>query len=88
MVGATKGDVFINGYNIKKKMGKIRSSLGLCPQHNLLSNDLTAMEHVMFFAMVNIRHIKFPYLRNVSIFSSKVCQNQRLKRTLQIYYDS
>ena len=33
-------------------MGKIRESLGLCPQHNMLFNDLSVTEHLVFFAML------------------------------------
>ena len=33
-------------------MGKIRKSLGLCPQHNMLFVDLTVREHLIFFGML------------------------------------
>ncbi|XP_046387946.1 phospholipid-transporting ATPase ABCA1 [Ischnura elegans] len=48
---ATEGRVLVNGYDIHKKMDKIRESLGLCPQHNMLFPDLTVWEHLMFFSM-------------------------------------
>ncbi|CAG2069388.1 unnamed protein product [Timema podura] len=31
-------------------MARVRESLGLCPQHNLLFKDLTVKEHLMFFS--------------------------------------
>ena len=33
-------------------MVKIRKSLGLCPQHNMLFVDLTVREHLIFFGML------------------------------------
>jgi len=52
MYSATSGSVHINGYDIRENLDKVRESLGLCPQHNLLFSDLTAMEHLVFFAML------------------------------------
>jgi len=54
MYSATSGSVHINGYDIREDLDKVRESLGLCPQHNMLFSDLTAMEHLIFFAMVSI----------------------------------
>jgi ABC-type transporter Mla maintaining outer membrane lipid asymmetry ATPase subunit MlaF len=54
MYSATSGSVHINGYDIHENLDKVRESLGLCPQHNLLFSDLTVMEHLLFFAMVSI----------------------------------
>ncbi|XP_071439626.1 phospholipid-transporting ATPase ABCA3 [Hetaerina americana] len=48
---SSEGRVLVNGYDIKKKMDKIRESLGLCPQHSMLFPDLTVWEHLMFFSM-------------------------------------
>ena len=48
----SSGTVYIDGYDIKDNLEKVRESLGLCPQHNMLFTDLTVREHLMFFAMV------------------------------------
>ena len=48
----TAGDAKINGYNIRSDMAKARDSLGLCPQHNMLFEDLTVREHLVFFGML------------------------------------
>uniref|UniRef100_A0AC35UCL1 ABC transporter domain-containing protein n=1 Tax=Rhabditophanes sp. KR3021 TaxID=114890 RepID=A0AC35UCL1_9BILA len=45
----TKGNVFINNLDIKTRMSDIRKDLGFCPQHNILLNFLTPMEHLQFF---------------------------------------
>nr|CAD7432558.1 unnamed protein product [Timema monikensis] len=52
MYSPTSGSVFVDGYDIRHDMDKVRESLGLCPQHNLLFTDLTVIEHLVFFAML------------------------------------
>lgn len=54
MFSATSGTITVDGYNIETDLNKIRSSLGLCPQHEIQFQDLTVLEHLMFFAMVLI----------------------------------
>ncbi|XP_070383250.1 phospholipid-transporting ATPase ABCA3-like isoform X2 [Dermacentor albipictus] len=45
----TRGQVHINGYNIQTQTKKARESFGLCPQHNVLFDELTVEEHLYFF---------------------------------------
>jgi len=49
----TSGTAWINGLDITRDMEKIRKSLGLCPQHDILIDLLTVSEHLAFFAQVN-----------------------------------
>ncbi|KAL3876097.1 hypothetical protein ACJMK2_033975 [Sinanodonta woodiana] len=46
----TSGAAFVNGYDIRKDIANVRSSLGLCPQHDVLFDTLTVEEHLVFFA--------------------------------------
>lgn len=50
MLTPTSGTAVVSGYNISKDMTKIRESLGLCPQHNILFDDLTVDEHLYFYS--------------------------------------
>ncbi|XP_077531563.1 phospholipid-transporting ATPase ABCA3-like isoform X3 [Haemaphysalis longicornis] len=43
------GQVHINGYDILTQTKKARESFGLCPQHNVLFDELTVEEHLYFF---------------------------------------
>ncbi len=52
LYSATSGTAIINGYDINTNIEKIRGSLGLCPQHNMLFPSLTVTEHLRFFGMV------------------------------------
>ncbi|KAF6122837.1 hypothetical protein HJG60_000032 [Phyllostomus discolor] len=48
----TSGRAYINGYEISQDMVQIRRSLGLCPQHDVLFDNLTVTEHLYFYAQV------------------------------------
>ncbi|XP_058456304.1 phospholipid-transporting ATPase ABCA3-like [Malaya genurostris] len=50
MISPTSGTAIINGYDITTEMDAVRSSMGLCPQHNILFDELTVAEHIEFFA--------------------------------------
>uniref|UniRef100_A0A4W5MUY1 P-type phospholipid transporter n=1 Tax=Hucho hucho TaxID=62062 RepID=A0A4W5MUY1_9TELE len=51
----TSGTALINGYDIRTDMDAIRKHLGMCPQHNVLFNDLTVEEHIYFYARLKGR---------------------------------
>ena len=48
----TAGTAYINGLDIQRDTVKIRESLGLCPQENLLFDTMTVEEHLTFFSTV------------------------------------
>lgn len=48
----TAGEASVGGHSILGSMSKVRQSLGLCPQHNMLFEDLTVREHLVFFGML------------------------------------
>ncbi|KAK9685301.1 ABC transporter [Popillia japonica] len=50
MITPTEGTAIVNGYDIRTNMPQVRDSLGLCPQHNILFDELTVAEHIRFFS--------------------------------------
>jgi ATP-binding cassette subfamily A (ABC1) protein 3 len=48
-----EGEVF--GKNIRNEMEDIRHFMGICPQHNILFEDLTVQEHLEMFAHFKVR---------------------------------
>ena len=50
LLDITKGDVFIFGLSAKRQMRYIRSIMGVCPQHDVLYDQLTGREHLELFA--------------------------------------
>ncbi|CAH2106426.1 unnamed protein product [Euphydryas editha] len=49
-VEVTRGSIWVAGYNMTTQMPYARAHIGLCPQHNVLFNELTVREHLEFFA--------------------------------------
>ncbi|KAG5675808.1 hypothetical protein PVAND_005680 [Polypedilum vanderplanki] len=43
------GTAYINGKDIRSELDEARVSLGICAQHNILFEELTVKEHLMFF---------------------------------------
>ena len=46
----TQGDAIIYGKSIKTDLSNVRKKLGVCPQHDVLWDTLTVMEHLQLFA--------------------------------------
>ncbi|XP_058124968.1 phospholipid-transporting ATPase ABCA3-like [Anopheles ziemanni] len=46
----TSGTALINGHDIRTDIEGVRGSLGLCPQHNVLFDEMTVEEHLKFFS--------------------------------------
>ncbi len=67
------GTAYILGNNILTQMNKIQTSLGFCPQHDILYDDLTVAEHIDLVASVSNKIISnsngFLMNLNVKIFT-------------------
>lgn len=50
MIEPTAGTALIDGYDIRTNMDMARSSMGFCPQHNILFDELTVREHIVFYS--------------------------------------
>eukprot|EP00184_Porphyridium_aerugineum_P005090 CAMPEP_0184696420 /NCGR_PEP_ID=MMETSP0313-20130426/3723_1 /TAXON_ID=2792 /ORGANISM="Porphyridium aerugineum, Strain SAG 1380-2" /LENGTH=930 /DNA_ID=CAMNT_0027155047 /DNA_START=116 /DNA_END=2908 /DNA_ORIENTATION=- len=46
----TSGDAFIYGLSVAEDQDEIRKIMGVCPQHDILWNNLTAAEHIELYA--------------------------------------
>lgn len=49
MIAPTSGTAIVNGYDVIKNTSRVRNSLGLCPQYNIIFDELTVREHLYFF---------------------------------------
>jgi len=52
LIPPTSGTAIVNGYDIRENIDGVRSSLGICPQHDVLFDELTVKEHLYFFCKV------------------------------------
>ncbi|XP_061399279.1 phospholipid-transporting ATPase ABCA3-like [Musca vetustissima] len=50
MFPPTSGTAIINGNDIRTNIEGARMSLGICPQHNVLFDDLSVRDHLTFFS--------------------------------------
>jgi len=46
----TNGYAKLAGFNVKTDMDQVYKRIGICPQHDILWNDLTVEEHLLFYA--------------------------------------
>ena len=46
------GSTCIYGYDIASDMNSIRRSMGVCPQHDVLFDNLNVKQHLMFFSQL------------------------------------
>ncbi|CAL9247258.1 unnamed protein product [Arabidopsis halleri] len=49
LVKPTSGSAFVQGLDIRKDMDRVYTSMGVCPQHDLLWETLTGREHLLFY---------------------------------------
>ncbi|CAG2169599.1 unnamed protein product [Oppiella nova] len=48
----TSGTVLVNGYDVMTATREARKSIGLCPQENILFNDLSVEQHLRLYAVL------------------------------------
>lgn len=45
----SSGTAYLDGKDIRTEIDEARKSVGICPQHDILFNDLTVKEHLIFY---------------------------------------
>jgi ABC-type multidrug transport system ATPase subunit len=48
----TSGDAFLAGFNVHTEIEKIYQNIGVCPQHDILWEDLSVEDHLYFYARI------------------------------------
>eukprot|EP00457_Paulinella_chromatophora_P000227 gb/GEZN01000227.1/.p1 GENE.gb/GEZN01000227.1/~~gb/GEZN01000227.1/.p1 ORF type:complete len:1777 (-),score=227.45 gb/GEZN01000227.1/:107-5437(-) len=48
----TSGDAWLFGASVVQQLPRVRTMIGVCPQHNVLFDTLTVAEHLHFFAQL------------------------------------
>jgi len=46
------GEAYLAGFNVNTEMKDIYLNIGVCPQHDILWDDLTVEEHLLFYARI------------------------------------
>ncbi|XP_068649278.1 ABC transporter A family member 8-like [Aristolochia californica] len=77
MTGVTvpsSGAAFVQGLDIETRMNEVYSSIGVCPQHDLIWQTLTGREHLLFYGRLknlkghSLMHAVEEALRSVYLF--------------------
>ncbi|KAK8930484.1 ABC transporter A family member 7 [Platanthera zijinensis] len=82
LLSPTSGTALIHGLNIRSNMDEIYSSMGVCPQHDLLWETLTGREHLLFYARLkNLKGAALlqavqESLKSVNLFHGGVADKQ------------
>eukprot|EP00026_Physarum_polycephalum_P000423 Phypoly_transcript_00424.p1 GENE.Phypoly_transcript_00424~~Phypoly_transcript_00424.p1 ORF type:complete len:1603 (+),score=299.16 Phypoly_transcript_00424:284-4810(+) len=50
LIPVTSGDAYVRGYSIRSQMRQVRTSLGICPQHDVIWPELTVYDHLFLYA--------------------------------------
>jgi ABC-type multidrug transport system ATPase subunit len=46
----SNGRVWVGGYDVEEDMDKVHAVMGVCPQFDILFDEMTVREHLMFYA--------------------------------------
>ncbi|XP_027125956.2 ABC transporter A family member 10 isoform X2 [Coffea arabica] len=96
LIKPSSGTAYVGGLNLKTQMSEIHSSMGVCPQENLLWDTLTGREHLNFYGRLknlkgaNLSRAVDDALRNVNLLQGgdadkRVgCYSGGMKRRLSI----
>ncbi|KAJ1438951.1 P-loop containing nucleoside triphosphate hydrolase [Sesbania bispinosa] len=79
MIGLTKptsGTAFVQGLDIRTHMDEIYTSMGVCPQYDLLWESLTGREHLLFMAGLKILKAVEESLKSLNLFHGGVADKQ------------
>ncbi|EGR33847.1 hypothetical protein IMG5_034790 [Ichthyophthirius multifiliis] len=88
----TSGKINICGYDINTQIQEIRENLGVCPQFDVLWDQLSPLEHLMIFGFIkniqNLENVAWQTLKKVSLEKQAHVQSKTLsggmKRRLSI----
>ncbi|EAR94681.1 transporter family ABC domain protein (macronuclear) [Tetrahymena thermophila SB210] len=59
LLNPTSGSVVVNNYSLSEELEKIRQIIGICPQFDILWDDLTGLEHLALFARIKGMNPKY-----------------------------
>jgi ABC-type multidrug transport system ATPase subunit len=52
MYRPTSGNAWVSGYDIRENLELVQLQIGVCPQFDILWDDLSVAEHLLFYARI------------------------------------
>ncbi|CUG06066.1 ABC transporter, putative [Bodo saltans] len=98
MLPMTAGDCLVYGTSVRNDLRKARAEIGFCPQHNILWDQLTCMEHLRYIGRLKgvpssqLEATGMEMLRRVDlvdkkdVFSSNLSGGQKRKLSVAIAF--
>eukprot|EP00605_Chrysophyceae_sp_TOSAG23-4_P000272 GSChrysophyteH1.ASY1.ANO1.314.1 assembled CDS len=68
---------WVNGFSVDTEMDRVREGMGVCPQHDVLFDSLTVLEHILLFAQ-----LKGATYENALREALSLCKTFHLERRL------
>jgi len=68
LVSPSSGDALIDGVRISDQMHLVHQLIGFCPQHDVLWNDLTVEEHLLFYVRLKgviLKRLEISHVRDI-----------------------
>ncbi|KAK6123286.1 hypothetical protein DH2020_042963 [Rehmannia glutinosa] len=82
LIKPSSGTAYVQGLDIRTDMDRIYTSMGVCPQHDLLWENLTGREHLLFYGRLkNLKGSSLTQaveesLKSVNLFNGGVADKQ------------
>eukprot|EP00931_Biecheleriopsis_adriatica_P026503 TRINITY_DN16131_c0_g1_i3.p1 TRINITY_DN16131_c0_g1~~TRINITY_DN16131_c0_g1_i3.p1 ORF type:complete len:1463 (-),score=263.39 TRINITY_DN16131_c0_g1_i3:88-4389(-) len=77
----SSGNIIVKGHSIPEQVRAVRSSIGFCPQHNILWDELTVEEHIHTFGRIGGMTLQEASARGESLLSDVSLLDKRYART-------
>jgi len=75
----TNGTATINNCDLRTNLEGVRKILGLCPQHNILFDNLTVEEHLELYAKVEQFSFNYAYILLLAYINMYLASGQEIK---------
>ncbi|XP_058770945.1 ABC transporter A family member 7-like isoform X2 [Vicia villosa] len=78
----TSGAAYVQGLDIRNHMNGIYTSMGVCPQHDLLWESLTGREHLLFYGRLKsltgslLTHAVEESLKSLNLYHGRIADKQ------------
>ncbi|XP_018330706.1 ATP-binding cassette sub-family A member 2 isoform X2 [Agrilus planipennis] len=79
-ISITYGNAWLEGNSVKEEIGKVRKSIGYCPQYDALLNELTGKEILIIFCLIKgirLKNIKGSITKLAELFNFSEYLNKK-----------
>jgi ABC-type multidrug transport system ATPase subunit len=78
------GKIKVQGYSIPEQIRVVRSSMGFCPQHNVLFDELTVFEHLELFGQLGGMNAEYIQARGDELLTAVALLDKKYARAASL----